>query len=178
MVLQPLLLLHSRFCHHNACRIQRSSYRPSSLKSLSSRGSWDQLRMRDNRASESPRWPLSDIVTKLLSRSLSPRRSLCSRRNLRSSKAGTEPKRSIVPIKNNPHIADLKLMRRIGPMMSHSLSIASIFIRIPCAAPESVTFTPRGALTFFSTVLGLAASSTLGERSRVLFPMSTKHYVA
>jgi hypothetical protein len=119
---------------------------------------------------------------------LSPRRSsLCSRRNLRSGKAGAEPKRNPIAPINNPQIAsfvhnllDLKLMRRIGSMMSRSVTITSISIRIPRAAQESVTFTPRSALTFFSssTVLGLAASSTLGELSRVLFPTSTTHYVA
>ena len=78
MVLWPMLLLHSHFHHHNACWIQRSSYWPSSLKSLSSRGSWDQLRcMWDNCTScdgdghihgvnhGSPRWPLSNIIVGL-----------------------------------------------------------------------------------------------------------------
>ena len=116
-----MVLLHSHFRHSNARRIQRSSYLPSSLKSLSSRGGWDQLRMRDNRASrdgdghmhridhKSPRWPLTDIVTKPtqppLPFPLSPRRSLCPRRSLRSSKVGTETKRSNVPVKNSLHIA-------------------------------------------------------------------------
>src|SRR6266576_3296799 len=180
VVLQPLLLLYSRFRHHSA---RRSGYRPSSLKSLD-RGSRDQVclcSLWDNRASRNgdghihrvdhePWRPLSHIMAKLpqppLPFPLSPRRSLCSRRNLRS----TRPMRGrIVPIRNNPNIASfvhnlcmaMKLV--IGSMMSFSVPITSIFICIPRAAPESMTFAPRGALTFFSTVLGLAASRHLAN---------------
>ena len=56
-------------------------------------------------------------------------------------------------------------------------NIFSIFIPILCAAPKSMAFTPRRALTLFSAILCLSTTSAFGELPRVLLPPSTQHWM-